>query len=284
MLALKGIEFSWMVPINHYLEITLSAYDRIQGHSHDIDPSAGTVQSSKTVDDIAMEIGAEKHGSHWHGPNGEILYEDDLLALASETSSSDPVAVSGNRRPDGFVYGGRITTTIELGSQISFDIGGSGIYQHQYKKSQRPGMGDYTYSKFLYGADVTLFWHPPALNKYRNLQIGAEMLGSYEGFERLSGNYILEEYYNRLGVFSWLAWRQSERWQLGAFGEFFQSNDYLNDQKMRYGTFATLNITHYQYLRAEFSRYEYPGTLEGVNRVLIQYDAIIGHHTHGRQR
>ena len=70
LLALKGIELSWMPPIDHYVEITLSAYNRIQGHSHDVDPSGG----SRSAEEIAEEIGAEKHESHWHW-NGTILYE-----------------------------------------------------------------------------------------------------------------------------------------------------------------------------------------------------------------
>lgn len=284
LLALKGAEVSWMMPLDHYIEVTLSAYDKIQGHSHDVDPSIGSSQIIRSADQIAKEIGAEKHGSHWHGSNGEILSEEDLLALAGTSSSTDPVPVSGNRRPDGFAYGGRIATSFDIGSQVSIDLGGSGIYQHEYKVTQRLELNRRRYSKLLYGADVTIFWHPSTSNKYRNLQIGAEMLGSYEGFERTSGGWIFEDYYNRMGVFSWLAWRQSERYQVGAFGEIFQSNNYLKDQKIRAGGYLTLNITHYQYVRLEYSRYEYPGTLEGVNRIMLQYDATIGHHTHGRQR
>jgi len=277
LLALKGLELSWMPPIDHYVEITLSAYNRIQGHSHDVDPSAG----SRSAEEIAEEIGAEKHESHWHW-NGTILYEEDLLAMAGGARADDPVVITGNRRPEGFAYGGRIATTLEFGPQISVDLGGSGIYQQEYKQSQR--VAEQTYGKMLYGADFTLFWHPLTSNKYRNLQLGAEMLGSYEGFERLDDGLILEEYYNRLGVFSWIAVQMSERWNIGAFGEYFESNDYLDDIKQRYGGFATLNITHYQYVRVEFSHYEYPGVLDGVNRIMLQYDATIGHHTHGRQR
>jgi hypothetical protein len=284
LLALKGVELSWLAPIDHYFEVTLAAYDRIQGHSHDVDPSVGTTQSSKTAEQVAAEIGAEKHGSHWHGANGEILYEEDLLALAGQASSEDPVVVSGNRRPEGFAYGGRITTSLELGPAVSIDVGGSGIYQHQYKQTQRTTLNGRTYGKLLYGADLTLFWHPLTSNKYRNLQVGAEMLGSYEGFERSAGGWLLEEYYNRMGAFLWAAWRHSERWQWGVFGEAFESNDYLADAMKRFGGFLTFNITHYQYARLEYSRYDYPGALEGVNRIMFQYDATIGYHTHGRQR
>lgn len=285
LLALKGIELSWMMPFDHYIEITLSAYNRIQGHSHDVDPSCGSTSvTSKTADQIAEEIGAEKHGTHWHGSDGEILYEEDLLALVEEETSTEPVYISGNCRPEGFAYGGRITTTFEMGPQFSIDIGASGIYQNEYKRTQKTELNGLTYSKILYGADITVFWHPLTSNKYHNLQAGAEMLGSYEGFERSAGNLVYEDYYNRIGLFSWFAWRQSQLWQIGAFGEFFQSNDYFRNQKKRYGGFATLNITHYQYVRLEYSRYEYPGVIDGVNRLMLQYDATIGYHTHGRQR
>lgn len=284
LLALKGAELSWMLPIDHYVEVTLSAYDRIQGHSHDVDPSTSTSEPSMTAEEVAEQIGAEQHGSHWHGPNGEVLYEDDLLALAGVMSSTDPVAISGNRRPDGFAYGGRATTTFELGPQVSIDVGGSSIYQHRYKQTQRAELDGRTYGKLLYGADLTVFWHPLTANKYRNLQIGVEMLGSYEGFERSAGTWLYEDYYNRRGFFSWVAWRPSERWQFGCFGEMFESNDYLDNIKKHFGGFVTLDITHYQYLRAELSRYNYPGALDGVNRIMLQYDATIGYHSHGRQR
>lgn len=285
LLALKGVELSWMLPVDHYVEIILSAYNRIQGHSHDVDPSrSSTSFSGRSADQIAEEIGAEKHGSHWHGPNGEILYEEDLLALADNTRSSDPVVVTGNRRPEGFAYGGRITTSFEFGPQVSVDLGGSGLFQHHYKQSQRSELDGRTYDKLLYGADLTFFWHPLTANNYRNLQAGVEMLGSYEGFERISDGWILEEYYRRLGLFSWISLRLSQRWQTGVFGETFRSNDYLDNSRRRYGAFITLDITHYQYLRLEYSRYDYPGELDGVNRIMLQYDATIGYHTHGRQR
>jgi hypothetical protein len=284
MLALKGVELSWMLPIHHYVDLTLSVYDRIQGHSHDVDPSANTAYKGRTPEDIAFEIGAEKHGSHWHSADGNILEEDDLFALESGSTTNEPEIISGNRRPLGFAYGGKLSTTFEFGSQISCDIGASALYQHQYKKSKRLKTKEISYAKLLYDADVTFFWHPLTSNKYRNLQTGVEMLATYEGFERKEGNMILEEYYNRMGAFSWLAWRQSAHWQFGAFEEFFQSSTMGGEMNNRFGAFLTYNISHYQYLRLEISRYNYPGILDGVNRVQLQYDGTIGFHTHGRQR
>jgi hypothetical protein len=282
MLALTGLEMSWLVPVNHYIEVTFSAYNRIQGHTHDSDPAVEVqVHGTKSADEIAEDLGLEKHGPHWHGPNGEILYEDDVLAMA-EGEEEDPELITDDRRLPGFAYGGNIRTGIEFGDNFSLDLGASAIYQHEYKRSRR--LEDFTYRKLLFDADAVLFWHPLTSNRYRNLQLGAEMLGSYEGFESLDDNVILEDYFTRLGVFNWLAWRVSQKWELGGFSEVFQANDGDAGLNKRFGAFLTRNITHYQYVRVEYSRWEYPGVLDGVNLIRLQYDATIGYHTHGRQR
>ncbi len=283
MLALKGLELSWLVPVSHFIELTLSAYDRISGHTHDSDPSPSQSHNSsgRTADEIAESIGAEKHGNHWHY-QGKILYEEDLYALAGQQSSLEPVKNTGLRRPEEFAYGGRLTTTLELGSNVSVDFGGSMLYQHAYKLSQRiPGE---TYNKLLWGADIVFFWHPLLANNYRNLQVGAELLSSYEGFERKVVGGLYQDKYSRTGVHVYGNYKHSKQWQVGAFSSIFQSNDYAKQQKIHTGAFCTFAITHYQYLRLEYSRYEYPDLLDGVNRVTLQYDATIGYHTHGRQR
>lgn len=293
LLAMTGVELSYLLPVDHYIEVTLSAYNRFQGHTHDTDPSTGNnSHSSSIADEIAEEIGAEKHGDHWHSPDGGILHEEDLLALADDHESEDPEIITSNRSLPGFAYGANIRTAFEFGDNFSLDIGASAIYQHEYKKSLR--LENFSYSKLLYDADIVLFWHPLVSNKYRNLQIGAEMLGSYEGFEHLHtdtdddihehSHDVCEEYFNRIGVFNWLAWRQSQRWQIGGFAEIFQANDSDANVNKRFGGFMTLDITHYQYLRIEYSRWEYSGELNGVNQIKLQYNATIGYHDHGRLR
>jgi hypothetical protein len=283
MLALKGLELSWLLPLSHYVELTFSAYDRITGHSHDTDPSSvAAVSSVKSLDEIAAELGATRHGSHWHGANGEILYEADLYALAAAADSDAPVLNSGLRDPRGFAYGGRLATSFEFGPDFSLDMGGSAIYQDAYRISQR--IAGAAYFKFLYGADAVLFWHPLSANKYRNLQLGAELLRSSEQNERMSGGTLYEDTFDNGGVFGWVAYQHSSRWHYGCFAERFTANIFDGRYKTRTGMYTTCAITHYQYLRLEFSRYDYPGMLEGVNRIQLQYDATIGYHTHGRQR
>lgn len=285
MLALTGFEFSWMLPIGHFIEITLSAYDRIQGHTHDNGLFAiANLASNRSLEQIASEIGAEKHGTHWHSVDGKILSEQELLALTDSEEPAEPQIITGKRRLAGFAYGGKLLTSIEIGQHITVDLSGSAIYQHEYKKSRCPELNDYSYSKLLYDASLVIYWHPLTSNRYRNFQTGVEMLGTYEGFERISNDWIVEQYSNRSGFFGWFCWRPARRWQFGGFTEFFEADNNQEDFYKRFGGFITFNLSHYQYIRAEYSRFYYPQILDGVNQLRVQYDASIGYHSHGRQR
>ncbi len=284
MLALKGIELSSLLPFSHYIELSFAIYDGIRGHTHDADPVvADDGVSHKSLDEIASEMGATQHGSHWHGSSGEILYEADLLAWEKEQSSLEPTTFSLPKDISALAYGGKVSTAFEFGANISLDAGFSVLYQKKALSSKR--VIGHTYSRFLYGTDLTLFWHPLTRNKYRNLQAGVELIGSYSGMEFMSGGEVIEYYGNRAGLFYWLSAQLTTRWQTGLFSDIFQPlilNDIINS---RTGAFVTCNISHYQYLRIEFSRYNYANeSLSGVNRLILQYNATIGHHTHGRQR
>ena len=72
----KGVELSWLAPIPHYLEMTFSVYEKIEGHSHDEDPVPKGYESA--ADRIAAELGYSKHGTHYHTPEGSIVWPEDL--------------------------------------------------------------------------------------------------------------------------------------------------------------------------------------------------------------
>jgi hypothetical protein len=282
MLALRGAELSWLVPIPHYVEITASAYDLIDGHSHDSDP----VVTRNRAEEIADSLGAQKHGTHWH-LNGQILNEEDLYEIAGDHDKAEPELYSGQtalRGPEDFVYGGRITTSFEFGPSWSSDIGASFLYQGVWTQSQRTDEGfPEFYDKLLWGADIVFFWHPLTANKYRNLQTGVEVLGTRESFEQLTpSSQVIQGW--RTGALAHIDYQHTQQWHIGAFGSLFQSNDLNKNRRIHAGGYVTLAITHYQYVRVEYSRFEYPDVLDGVNRIQLQYDATIGYHTHGRQR
>lgn len=287
MMALRGIELSWLVPLPHYLEVTASAYDVMKGHSHDNDPVVKMKEAKhdagRTPEEIADSLGASKHGTHWHH-NGQILEKDDLYAIAGQDAGREPSLYTGLRRPEDFAYGGRVVSSFEFGPSISADVGVDILYQGLWKQSRRTDEGfPEFYDKLLLGGDIVLFRHPLSTNKYRNLQIGIEVLISRESFEQVTPSAKVITGW-RTGGTAHVDYQHTEQWHVGGFGSLFQSNDLLKGRKVHVGGYVTFAVTHYQYVRLEYSRYEYPRRLDGVNRILLQYDATIGYHTHGRQR
>jgi len=282
MLALRGAELSWLLPIPHYLELTVSAYDLITGHTHDTDPADNSPEV--TVEEVAAMIGAVPHGSHYDYEGRHIDDIAELYAIAGLATPNDPKIYRGLRRPAEFAYGGRIASSFEFAAAASADVGASVLYQTYWKQSQRTAAGfPEAYDKLLWGTDIVFFWHPLHANKYRNLQAGLELLGSRESFERLVPfKQVVDAF--RIGGTAHVDYQHTQQWHVGAFGSLFESNNLKNDTRIHAGVYVTCQITHYQYIRCEFSRFEYPDYLDGVNRCILQYDATIGYHTHGRQR
>ncbi len=275
-----GAELSWMLPLHHFAEITLGVYNGISGHSHDPDPAGARSADPLSPAGIADEEGCVSHGNHWDCPDG-IFYEDDLLALRG-LDGREPLTRLSNREASDLAFGARANTTLEFGLDWSLDLGSSAMFQPAYKHSRRL---DLAYPKALLGLDATFFWHPLSRNLYRGLDFGIEALANYEGFEEsVSPTKTRELYRLRRGAFGYARWRHDARWHFGAFAEAFQPRQGRDFLKKRGGVFATFHITHYQYLRFEASRYEHDPSLDPVHRFLLQYDAVIGYHTHGVQR
>jgi hypothetical protein len=282
MLALSGVEASWMIPADFFAELTLSGYNTIEGHTHDSQPYYDS--GELTVEQVAEMIGAVPHGSHYDY-NGMHIYDtDDLYAIAGLPAKNNPVLYKGEKKIADFVYGGRFTTSADIGSSVSIDAGASLLYQNKWKSSKRTEQGfpEY-YDKLLWGADLVLFWHPPEANKYRNMQIGAELLGSAEWAEVVYPEKKAVKI-NRHGAIFNADYRHTGNWSLGVFSSIFERNSIKAATDIHNGAYLTYAITHYQYLRLEYSRFDYPDIYDGVNRIRLQYDATIGHHTHGRLR
>lgn len=266
-----GAELSWLSPLPFYLEVTVAAYDGIHGHTHDEDPSVYESAAEK----IAVELGYKKHGSHWHTEDGELVFEEDLI------DPLEPVTDKKNRTLSDFAYGGRINTSLEFGTAWSADLGGSAIYQSGYKHSNRVSR---SYPKGVFGADLTIFWHPLTKNKYRNLDLGIEWLMNYEKNELVNDDEIFESTSFKQGFFSHIHMRLNQRWHVGGYGELFETPNNSEYSKKRFGIFTTMEISHYQYIRLELSRYDQFENIDPIHRITLQYDVSIGFHSHGRQR
>jgi len=270
-----GAELSWLVPIPHYLELTFSMYEKIEGHTHDEDPVPEGYESG--ADRIAAELGYSRHGNHYHTPDGRIVWPEELV------DDNAPTTGKSNRGAEDFAYAMRAATGFEFGLNWSLDLGASIVHQPSFKYSRRIDGEDY--AKTVYGFDATFFWHPLTRNRGRNLDFGVEFLGNIEEFETVADDVIYKEERGREGLFAHIHYQHSPTWHYGLFGEFFENSQFSDDfEKERYGAFVTYQLTHFQFIRLEYSRYDHSNTLDPVNRVMLQYDAVIGHHTHGRKR
>jgi len=274
-LSPTGLELSWLSPLTQYLEITGGVYNAIEGHSHDTDPTSGSA---------AWGPDNPPPGCHFHGdeihcpghPELEDAYNEAVVDPDAPTRSRT------NRELEDLAYLGRLNSSVELGLSWSIDLGASIIHQPRYAYSQR--FDPESYAKTTYGADATVFWNPPEKNLYTGLEFGVELLGNDEEFEIEEDDVYLRRTLQRSGLLAYTRYRMSKTWSGGLFGESFQAREGAERRRERYGTFVTYNISHYQSLRLEFSRYEKEPGGDPLQMIVLQFDGVIGYHTHGRQR
>jgi len=274
-LAPTGLELAYLVPLAHFIELTGGLYNAIEGHSHDTDPTAAGAAWGPSN----PPPGCHFHGDEIHCP-GDPELEDAYLA--SQTDPEAPTLSKTNREWKDLAYLGRVASSLELGLSWSIDFGASVIHQDRYSHSQRfPGE---SYAKTTFGADVTVFWTPPEQNLYRGLDVGIEFLTNDQQYETHDDEQYLRRTFTRSGAFAYARYRASRSWSGGIFGESFQPSRGSAERRKRFGAFATYNISHFQYVRLEFSRDERVPDEDAVHRFVLQYDGVIGYHTHGRQR
>ncbi len=274
--ALDGIEFSWLMPFSHYVEFYAGVFNNMNGHTHDSDPIGKNVIGKYSCPSNPPP-GTHCHGSFIHGEYDPTMVETDK-----------PVTIDGyNIGFKELAYFGKLKTTFELGDNFSIDLGASAIYsQHQKVSTIDEKL---KYSSLVQANDLTLFWHPLTSNLYRSFQLGFENVNTIfedEQQVRISEDeitlYKVDK--TRSGLYSYFEFRQNNFLRYGVFGEFFENLDDKSHLDNRYGAFVTINPSHFQYFRLEFNRYDKKNYKEPINSFILQYDVVIGYHTHGDKR
>jgi hypothetical protein len=274
-LSPTGLEISWLAPISHYLEFTGGVYNALVGHSHDTDP----ISSTAAWGPDNPPPGCHFHGDDIHCPGSPDLEEAYREAVEDPDA---PTRQKTNRGLKDLAFLGRASTSVELGLSWSVDLGASIVHQPRYAHSQR--FAGESYAKTVYGADVTAFWNPPERNLYTGLDFGIELLANDEQFEVKEDDIYMRKTLARSGFFAYGRYRLNKRWSGGVFGESFQPRQGSGKRRERLGAFLACNISHFQSIRLEFSHYDKQTGLDPVNMFIVQYDGVIGYHTHGRQR
>ena len=271
----QGLELSWLAPTDHYIEVYGGVFDHISGHSHDTDPTC----SCAGYGPDNPPPGCHYHGDELHCPGDEEAeaYWNSVLG-----DDEGPVAPGTNRELGDLAFLGRVQTSIEAGLDWSFDLGASVVHQNSYRVSQRFAGVDY--AKTTAGIDLAVFWNPISQNAYRGLDFGVEYLRNQEEFEVQGEEDWLKRQLTRDGFFTWARYRLNKTWELGGYHEQFAARDGADDDRTRSAGFLTYNISHYQRLRLEYVHDDRGSFADGVDQIILQFDGIIGFHTHGMQR
>ncbi len=275
----QGLELSWLAPTDHYIEVFGGVFDGINGHSHDTDPTC----SCAGYGPDNPPPGCHYHGDELHCPGDE---EAEAYWRALLDDPDAPTEPGTNRELGDLAFMGRVQTSFEAGLDWSMDVGASLVHQNTYRVSQRFDGVDY--AKTTGGVDVTVFWNPATRNAYRGLDFGVEYLRNQQEYEVLGeadGQEVwLKRQLSRDGFFTWARFRVNRTWEVGSYFEKFAAAQGADDDRTRTAGFLTYNISHYQRLRLEYVHDDRGGFEDSVDQVIIQFDGIIGYHTHGRQR
>ena len=289
----RGLELSWLTPLPFYTELSFLVYDRYGSDSHDTDPARTHSSAGFDLDQYARERGFTFHGNHWHDPsdNNRVVTRSDLIQLAiddnlisaeSDLNSENVTSVINHSRDyRNWVYGGHLKMSFDLGRRASVDLGTSVLYRKRHARSL--SIENQFYDKLIYAANMTYFLGIPRRSDFK-IQLGTELLGTYRGVEIEENDQIFDQQIHRLGFFNFINIQVNSFYGLGGFANIFQANTPDIRWKQHYGLYQTLFISHFQYIRLEYSFYHYPEEIENVHRILLQYNATIGFHTHGTQR
>ena len=73
-------------------------------------------------------------------------------------------------------------------------------------------------------------------------------------------------------------------WDFGTYFENFHTSLGASDRRSRVAGFLTWSMSHYQRIRLEYVRDDRGDFEDTVDQLILQFDGLIGYHTHGRQR
>lgn len=269
-----GLELSWLAPTDHYIEAFGGVFNNINGHTHDTDPTSSQADYGP---------GNPPPGCHFHGDDIHCPDSPEAADLYSSLFDDPhgPVTPGTNKDLDDLAWLGRVQTSFEMGLDWSVDLGASLIYQEAFRTSQRFVGTDY--NKTTGGVDFTVFWNPVEQNLYRGLDFGVEYMRNRQQDEVLADEDWIKRTYVRDGAFTWARYRLNRTWDFGAYYENFELME-LDGTRSRVAGFLTWNVSHYQKIRLEYVRDDRGLYEDSVDQIILQFDGVIGFHTHGRQR
>ena len=287
-----GTEFSWLLPLPFFLEGTFSIYQNLSADTHDRDPISMSINRAYGIDDFAEQQGLEnKHGTgvtaHWHDKESGNVVEYATLVQRAQTlgvvlSDNIPLPIEQINSWRNLVYGIRLQSAIDLGNDLSLDLGANVLYNPYHSYSIQ--IENNIYSYLVYGSFLTLFYRPLGRNLLNNITLGIEWIGHLKTFESVKDDEIIPERKNKSGILTHFEIQLNRTFKFGFFLDFFPENISSEVWRQHHGVNLTYLISHFQYMRLEYNYYDYPNELEKVHRILWQYNIVVGFHSHENKR
>jgi len=165
---------------------------------------------------------------------------------------------------DDFLYLAHWKNLIELGDEITAELGGSFAYGRN-----ELGSGPYNHSR-LAGADLTFKWKPAGRERYRTLIWQSEFIHSSRDVDKK-------------GVYSLIQFQFARRWWLQGRYDFFTiprdqvGGAELKQNQHRYSTLLAFVMSEFSALRLQYNYLEQSGK-NNEHQALLQLNFTFGSH------
>jgi hypothetical protein len=181
-----------------------------------------------------------------------------FLQFQGTFSNGDNGTSFGGTRAKDFLYQGRLSTSFDLGNDVTMLVGGSGAFGFNDEAA-----GNDTR---MFGGDILIKWKPKA---YRSLTWQSEYINRSK---ELVGGRQTDG-----GLYSYVDWRFSKRWHAGIRYDQVGLPEGLILREYRVSPAITFDPTEFSRLRLQYN-YDKVRTLDPVHAVFVQMQFNVGVH------
>jgi uncharacterized coiled-coil protein SlyX len=246
-----GLQLNWLVPVDHYLSLTVGAGDQFGG---DNPPNA---------------VGDFRHGSGLNYWSRLSTYFD----LTPDISLEPGISGLWNPKTDA-QWADPVTASNPAGVNPPLPTVAGNSFTERERR--------------LYGADLVLNYKPLRNNQFEGLVWGTELLLSDNRYDvsNPSGSALPGGSVGALGLYSYLTYKFHRQWSTGFLYEFLENEVNKQDKTYAYSPYLTWSLSHWNQLRLQYTYTDHNAASGRTadNAVYLQWAWIIGAHSHGWQQ
>ena len=233
-------------------------------------------------------------------------YVSWTVGVGDSFGGDSPPSNPGNfRGMDGFNYWSRLSTYFDLTPDWQAETGVSGLINP--KTHDRGGVDVMTglggvplteHERRLVGTDFQVRYVPLRNNQFQSFTWGTELLYSDNRFTfdpdgsllPVNGGVLSGDEFNgnvgSLGLYSYLTYKFHRQWSAGFLFDYVQNAANEHDITSAYSPYITWALSHWNQLRLQYTHTDHNAVsgLKPDEAVYLQWDWIIGSHSHGWQQ